>query len=39
MYEMEKYRVLDLSEAFSMVEAASFELWSYFRRDAQILLV
>lgn len=39
VYEMEKYRVLDLSEAFFMVEAASFELWSYFRRDAQILLV
>lgn len=36
MYEMEKYRILDLSEVFSMVGAALFEPW---KRDAQVLLV
>lgn len=39
LYEMEKYRILDVSEAFSVIGAAPFELWSHFRRDAQILLV
>lgn len=36
LYEMEKYRIWDLSETFSMAGATSFELWCHFRRDAQI---